>query len=612
MIDSSSNSIPILATVLLATVLLAVGGPAIATDHVAGQAADADEWPMEGHDPAQTAHNPAATGPAGDIGPEWIAVTGYGPGVTVADGLVFVAGGEREGAVSAYDPENGDREWRTTFGDAVSSKPQVADGMVYVHVVTYDGRDVEDDIHEIVALAADTGTVEWRLEVGDERYPDTTLEWKTLTVADGDLYVAGTNYDAQGWQVERFIRSIDDEGTTRWHEAIDTQTLERPAVADDMVVTSVDGGVLALDAEDGSPQWHTPHPDDQDVSPPAIAGGDVVVNARTPLILDAASGEVRAELPVVGTTAQPIAVTDDRLYVTGNPDGQWMPTLLHAIDRDEIDPGEGGDAADAATALDEDAVAWSVGNGTELSTRPVVSADTIFVGGQDGVTYAYDHSGDQRWSFEVNRNYMINNEPAVVGETLYVGPVDNRVYALTEGGQATEPAIRSYLSRFLPLVADLAGFFAVVALLYLGVGAVFGIVGGVALYGILVGLGLSRTPVRLLAARLYREPIDEVTRRQEVGSLLVGSLVTVLLVGVVSTLTFGTFPINGLGAAIVVLGGAWAVLVYRWLPDYADDLDREAGQIRRQWGILLGVYALFVGLVYPFVVFVILMGIYFV
>lgn len=616
MIDSSSNSIPILATVLLAVAILGVGGAAIATDHVAGQATDAADWPMEGHDSAQTGFNPAATGPEGEVGPDWIAVTGYGPGVTVADGWVFVAGGEREGTVSAYDPEDGDREWRTEFGDEISSKPQVADGMIYVHVVTYGGRNPEDDTHEIVALEADTGTVEWRLEVGDDRYPDTTLEWKTLTVADGSLYVAGTNYDADGTQAERFIRSLDTDGTTRWHEPIDSQTLERPAVTDGRVITSVDGGVLALDDADGSVLWHTPHPETQDVSPPAIDDGAVFVNARTPIVLDAESGDMRAELPVVGTTAQPIAVTDDRLFVTGNPDGQWMPTQLHAVDRVDLDHSEGGDG-DAGTgapvALDADAVTWSVGNGTELSTRPIASATTVFVGGQDGVVYAFDReSGNERWFVEVNRNYMINNEPVVVDETLYVGPVDNRVYALVEGGQASDPAITSYLSRLLPLVADFAGFFAVVALLYLGVGVVFGIVGGVALYGLLGGLGLSRTPVRMLSARIYREPIDELTRRQEFGGLLVGSLIAVLAVGIVSALTFGAFPINGLGAAIVVFGGAWLLLAYRLLPAHPDDLDREARVIRRQWGALLGGYVLFVGLVYPFSVFVILMAIYFV
>ena len=600
------------AAVVLAVVAAAVVSGVVATGAIGGIAPssagdagmqsddDAASWPMEGHDPGQTAFNPAATGPDGDVGPGWISVTGYGPGVTVADGRVFVAGGERHGEVMAYDPDDGTREWRTRLGDATSSKPIVDGDTVYVHVYEQRGRDIMEDHHEVVALDAATGEVEWRLAADDDRSEFTIFSWKTLTVADGALYIAGENYEDQ-WVYDEtgFVLSIDGDGEERWRTDLDSHEISRPAVADGTLVTTVnrygdDHEVVALDADDGSELWRTTHPENHDLSPPAIDDGSVYVNARTPIEVDLGTGAVTTEYDAVGRAAEPIAVTDEQLFVLGGPTREWRPTQLYAVDRSAGD------------------VEWSVDGPQEFSSRPVASDEMVFVGGWDGVIYALDREdGAERWTYEVNRNYMINNEPAVVGETLYVGPVDNRVYAFVEGGDARDPAVVGFVSRFLPVLGDFAGFFAVVALVYLGVGIPFGVLGGILLFGIVSGLRLSRTPLRLLAARLFRVPVAEVTRGREFAGAMIASVVAVLAVGLVSAFSFGTFPFNGLLAALAVFGGAWAVLVYRWLPAHPDDLDRDAGRIGRQWGALLAVYGLVVGLAYPLVVFVILLGIYF-
>lgn len=582
---------------LALVVVGAAGGMALAADS-SHHATDADSWPLEGHDPGQTAHNPGAVGPNGDVGPGWISVTGYGPGVTVSDDRVFVAGGERTGEVTAYDPADGTREWRTRLGDAISSKPMVDDDTVYVHVVEYGGRDVMEDHTEIVALDAETGDVEWRFEADDDRYEYTIFSWKTLTVGDDGLYVAGENYDDRWtWDDEGFLLAIDEDGAERWRTDLGSHEIARPAVENGTVVTRVqnpDPALVALDAANGEERWRTVHPGGHDLSPPAIDGGSVYANARTPLAVDLENGEITAEYETPGRSAQPIAVTDEQLFVLGGPTREWTPTQLYALDRATGD------------------VEWSYGAQREFSSRPIASDEMVFVGGQSGILYALDRDdGDERWTYEVNRNYMINNEPAVTGETLYVGPVDNRVYAFVEGGDAREPSAIAFISRFLPVLGDFAGFFAVVTLVYLGVGSVFGLVAGALAFGIVTGLRLSRTPLQLLAARIFRIPLDEVTRGKEFAGFLAASVAATFAVGLVSALSFGLFPINGLLGAAVVFGGAWAVLAYRWLPAHPDALDRDAGTVRRQWAILLGVYGLVVGLIYPLVVFVILLGIYF-
>ncbi|MFU8868588.1 PQQ-binding-like beta-propeller repeat protein [Natronococcus sp.] len=587
---------------LVAAVVVAIAVSGVALSSVGGaevQPAAGDSWPMEGHDSGQTAFNPNAVGPDGDVGPAWISVTGYGPGITVANDRMFVAGGERRGAVTAYDPAEGSREWRTRLGDTTSSKPIVDGETVYVHVSEQQGRDVVEDRHEVVALDAETGDVEWRFEATDDRYESTTVSWKTLTVADGTLYVVGENYGESRTDDEGgFVLSIDEDGEERWRTDLASHEISRPAVDGGTVVvstTDLEDELVALDAADGEERWRTEHPDEVRFAAPAVDDGSVYVNARTPLELDAETGEVTADYDVTGTPSRPMAIADDQLFVPGGGSQEWAPRQIYAVER--------------ATG----AVEWSYGSSSEFSSRPVVSDETVFVGGSDGVMYALDRQdGEERWTYRVNRNYMINNEPAVVGETLYVGPVDNRVYALVEGGDARDPVVVGFVSRFLPVLGDFVGFFAVVALAYLGVGVPFGIVGAITVLGIVSGLRLSRTPLRLFAARLFRTPAADVSRRTEFAGALVASITAVLAVGVVSALTFGAFPFNGLLAAGAVFGATWAVLAYRWLPTHPDDLDREARTIRRQWGVLLAVYGLLVGLLYPLVVFVVLMGIYFV
>ncbi|MWV65381.1 PQQ-binding-like beta-propeller repeat protein [Halorubrum sp. JWXQ-INN 858] len=581
------------------TALSVSGGPAIGGSAI-GAASDDGSWPMEGHDPGQTAFDPDAAGPDGDVGPGWISVTGYGPGVTVANGRAFVAGGERRGVVTAYDAADGTREWRAQVGDAVSSKPIVDGDTVYVHVSEQRGRDVVEDHHEVVALDAGTGDVEWRFAAAADRYGYTVFSWKTLTAADGRLYIAGENYDDR-WGADEagFVMSIDEDGTERWRTDIGSHGIARPAVTDGTVVTTVErfGGrdrVRALDAGNGSDRWHTSHPGGHDLSAPAVHDGTAYVNARSPLAIDAETGAVTTMFDAPGTSRQPLAVTDDRLLVPGGPSRDRGPTQLHAVDR------EVGD------------VEWSAGSSTGFSSRPIASETTVFVGAWDGVMYAFDReTGEERWTYEVNADYAITNEPAVVGETLYVGPVDDRVYALVDGGTARDPAALVTLSRYLSAIGDLAGVYAVISLVYLGVGVPFGVLGGIALFGVVTGFRLSRTPLRLLAARLFGTPPSEVTRRREFAAALTASVACVLMIGLVCTVTFGTFPFNGLIAALAVAAGSWAVLTRRWLPDHALDLDADADVIARQWGVLLALYGLVVGLAYPLVVFVIVLGIYF-
>lgn len=64
---------------------------------------------------------------------------------------------------------------------------------------------------------------------------------------------------------------------------------------------------------------------------------------------------------------------------------------------------------------------------------PVVTADGVYFGGQDGMITALDPSGKQRWQYKVGAD--VDGSPAIgIDGTLYVGADDGRVHALRRDG----------------------------------------------------------------------------------------------------------------------------------------------------------------------------------
>lgn len=162
----------------------------------------------------------------------------------------------------------------------------------------------------------------------------------------------------------------------------------------------------------------------------------------------------------------------------------------------------------------------------------------------------------------------------------------------------------------------------------LGVG-VASLLSGVAAGSIALGVarwrGYSWGPPRLLAARLLRRPYADVGRWPAVAvhfGLAVLALVAVGLVFLgVSVLTSVFGPAGGsvlvhgpaITAGLLMFGGiaAWLGLGYRWLPAWADVLDRPVATVRRQSAVVGVVYAADATVTYPFLLFLALMAVFF-
>ncbi len=150
--------------------------------------------------------------------------------VAVADGTVVA--GTRSGVVHAVDAATGERQWSARPDRAIRGAPTVVDGAVYIGNAS----------GAVLSFDLATGERRWTAET------DARVE-TPLAVTGGTVYAA----DADG--VVYALAAAD--GTERWVQPLEAAAAGAPVRAGDalLVGTGRPGGVVALDAESGTPRW---------------------------------------------------------------------------------------------------------------------------------------------------------------------------------------------------------------------------------------------------------------------------------------------------------------------------------------------------------------------
>lgn len=178
------------------------------------------------------------------------------------------------------------------------------------------------------------------------------------------------------------LHAIDPaDGSVKWKFRVPSQIFSTPAVSDGVVYFHArDDHIYAVSAEDGALIWKTPAPAPQNWI------------------------SVYQDL----TKSSP-SVDGVRVYVGIGPD-------LTALDRKS---GE---------------VLWKAHTGRKIDSTPLVIGDTLYVGSDDRLFYAFDTAtGEQRWSFKTGGRISV---PPTYGEGLIlVGSNDGFLYAFEEGGE---------------------------------------------------------------------------------------------------------------------------------------------------------------------------------
>lgn len=141
-----------------------------------------------------------------------------------------------DGNVTAYDPENGKRIWRTDTGVTLSSGPGV--GADLVIVAGYDG--------DLIALRAEDGSEAWRIFVAGEFLSKPIISGDAVIVytIDGLLRVMSTFDGSERWLLEQTLPALTQRGAST------------PVVVGSTVISGFDNGrLVASRLSDGVTLW---------------------------------------------------------------------------------------------------------------------------------------------------------------------------------------------------------------------------------------------------------------------------------------------------------------------------------------------------------------------
>lgn len=141
-----------------------------------------------------------------------------------------------DGKVSAYNPKNGKRIWRTEVDVELSAGPGVGEGVVVV--AGYDG--------DLIALNADDGAELWRINMLGESLARPLIKDDAVVAytIDGRIRVFSIFDGAERWSLEQSLPALTLRGSAP------------PILVGTTVIAGFDNGRLqAISLADGSAQW---------------------------------------------------------------------------------------------------------------------------------------------------------------------------------------------------------------------------------------------------------------------------------------------------------------------------------------------------------------------
>lgn len=375
----------------------------------------------------------------------------------IADGALYI--GSSDGFLYALDAVNGTEQWRFETGGRITGAAAVADGGVYVG--SADGY--------VYAIDATSGEQRWRFFAAELGFnPTRVIEedrnrgslTSSVAVVDGLVIVTSNSFK---------ITAIDAaNGIEQWHGYVTSDEATTPSVADDQVFVASASGIQAFDLQTGSPLWEALFaPDDNgsisievpsSASEPASSGSSDSAEAdSTEAAEDAASTEEGSDEPADGFAVQPTLLDAEEVPLAEIIGEQyegfnWTVAAAPVVVGDRLfvvvfgssASTEGRDSRSAAVVTSgmlslnrENGLAngvWPFYAWEPTLTTPAIVNDSAFVGGDQGLLYAFDvEAGGERWG--VQTEAAIASSPVVADETVFFGNDDGTIFALaTETG----------------------------------------------------------------------------------------------------------------------------------------------------------------------------------
>lgn len=293
-----------------------------------------------------------------------------------------------DGRVSAYDPEDGDRIWRTETDVVLSAGPGVGEGLVVV--AGYDG--------DLIALRSEDGSEAWRIDIAGESLARPLVTGNSVVVhtIDGRLRVFSAFDGTERWAFEQSLPALTLRGSAP------------PIIVGTTIIAGFDNGrLLGISLSDGAEEWEaviTPPSGRSDLDrladidgALAAVGQDVYAagyNGRV-ASLAAESGQVLWAREISGLSG--VAADWNNVYVVG-ADGELLALLRR----------NGDDVWRQEALLRRE------------PTPPVVFGTSVVVGDFEGYVHFFNNFDGKPVARERVGSGMISGAPVVIGDRLYV------------------------------------------------------------------------------------------------------------------------------------------------------------------------------------------------
>ena len=241
-------------------------------------------------------------------------------GVTVGDGMAYL--GVNGGTIYAVDLAKGKVAWTAELGRPVATQPAFTDGTVVVGLQA----SREEPHPTVVALDAATGEERWRAD--DESQAAIV---STASIADGTVYVAFTG--GQESSIDAF--ALDTGGRrwrTRFPRFFDLTATTPPVVTDDAVyVTDAQGETYRLDPATGTRTWEFALNEGVLRTAPIAVGDHVLVGTidGSLVALEASGGDLVWRDDGDGFPLRALAVAGDRVIAVRAGAGAGLVAFAH-------------------------------------------------------------------------------------------------------------------------------------------------------------------------------------------------------------------------------------------------------------------------------------------
>ncbi|KAB1185090.1 MULTISPECIES: PQQ-binding-like beta-propeller repeat protein [Haloferax] len=285
------------------------------------------------------------------------------------------------------------------------------------------------------------GEIQWRTDRDDVEGPRLNGWFSTPIVADETVYVATREIDAHDLEYPGYLTALDDEtGELQWGVELLSLAGGDPTLAGDTIFVGDQGGTLHAISTDGERRWTQTL--GAAVRTPTVIGDYIyVLDASATLYAFTLDGEQCWEYSqsdfwngILGggssfaANSAP-AVDESRVYVTVKEDsndkrtGRVRTAHVQAFDH------EGNEE-------------WSFSfpTGYKPPNTPAVVDGTVLVTGGDRIFALDATTGEQQWRFVVGHRHT--GAPATDGERVYVGA--KNFYALDLGDGSEQWRVVNY------------------------------------------------------------------------------------------------------------------------------------------------------------------------